>query len=391
MTGVLAIAGMGLLQACSSGSADNAEADKTPEAQESGAERQVFGTLDNGTEVEEVTLTNGEGMSVSVMTLGASLHAINVPDAKGNVDDVLLGFDTPQEYLDNGNFYGATVGRFANRIAKGQFSLDGKAYQLDVNDGPNSLHGGKDGIFSHVWKIAEVTEGDTPSVTMTYRSPDGESGYPGNADITATYALSKDNKLTITYKMTSDKPTLANISSHGYFNLAGVKAHKTAMDEVLTIDASHYTPVDDTLIPTGERAPVDGTVFDFREGKVIGKDVRQGDVEQLRLTKGFDHNFVIDGKAGDVRRMARLEDPESGRVMEVWSSAPALQFYSGNFIAADFVGKNNVLYRQGDAVALEPQLFPDAPNHPDFPSARLDPGQEYRNTIQLKFSTDTGK
>ncbi|MXP27069.1 galactose-1-epimerase [Altererythrobacter indicus] len=379
LANVLMVTGAVLLQGCG------------VTAQESEPKAELFGTIGSGTKVEEVTLTNSSGMSVTLMTLGASVQSVKVPDANGKIDDVALGFDTPQEYIDKGNFYGASVGRFANRIAGGKFSLDGKTYQLDLNDGPNSLHGGKSGFDQHVWKIKEIKGGDTPSVTMTYRSPDGEGGYPGNADVTASYTLGKDNTLTVTYTATSDKPTIVNMSNHTYWNLSGLGAHQNALDGVLTIDASQYTPVNSTLIPTGELAPVDGTVFDFRKGKPIGQDVRDGREEQLRITKGFDHNFVIDGKSGTMRRMAHLRDPHSGRVMEVWSDSPGMQFYSGNFIDASFTGKNGTLYRQGDAVVFEPQLFPDAPNHPNFQSARLDPGQTYRNTIMFKFSTEAGK
>lgn len=360
-------------------------------AQAATATRAPFGTLADGSPIETVTLANDHGMAVTIMTLGASVQALKVPDRAGHSEDVVLGYDTAAEYLADPQYFGATVGRFANRIAKGRFSLDGKDYQLETNDGPNTLHGGTRGFDKRVWAIASVAPGPTASVTMTYHSADGEGGYPGAMDVTVTYSVGAQNTLRIEYSATTDKPTIVNLSNHSYWNLSGATADRGVMDDLLTIDASHYTPIDATLIPTGEIAPVEGTPLDFRTPTPIGTRVRDGSSAQLRYARGYDHNFVIDGTPGTLRRMARLKDTHSGRVLEIWSKAPGLQFYSGNFLDATMLGKGKHLYREGDAVVFEPQLFPDAPNHPNFPSARLDPGKTYSNMIEFKFSVTDKK
>ncbi|MBW4331239.1 galactose mutarotase [Stakelama sp. CBK3Z-3] len=351
------------------------------------AKRGQFGKLDDGTMIETVTLTNDHGMSVTTMTLGASVQTLSVPDRDGKSDDIVLGYDSPAEYLADPQYFGATVGRFANRIDKGRFTLDGKQYQLEINDGPNTLHGGSQGFDKRVWTIDSVKSGPTASVTYRYKSVDGEGGYPGTLNVTATYSLGEDNALHISYRATTNAPTIVNISNHSYWNLGGATANTGSMDDLLTINASAFTPVSDTLIPTGEVRPVDGTPFDFRTPTRIGDRVRDGSSEQIRYGHGIDHNFVIDGEAGTMRRMARVEDPDSGRVLEIWGDGPALQFYSGNFLDGTMLGKGKHIYREGDALVFEPQLYPDAPNHPNFPSARLDPGDTYSNDIIFKFST----
>ncbi|TPG42520.1 galactose mutarotase [Sphingomonas koreensis] len=353
------------------------------------ASRSAFGQLADGTRIDQVTLTNDHGVSAAVMTLGAALQSLVAPDRDGKPDDIVLGYDTPAEYLADPQYFGASVGRFANRIAKGRFSLDGKTYQLETNDGPNTLHGGLKGFDKRVWTISEVKSGPVPSVTMTYHSADGEGGYPGAVVVSATYTLDNDDALTIRYQASTDKPTIVNISNHSYWALAGQHAPAGVMGELLTIDATAFTPIDETLIPTGEIRPVAGTPFDFRTPMTIGARVRDSRDDQIRFGRGYDHNFVIDGAAGTMRRAARLEDRTTGRVLEVWSKAPGLQFYSGNFLDAKTRGKGGRLYREGDAVVFEPQLFPDAPNHPDFASARLEPGQTYSNTIVFRFSTES--
>ncbi|HEX8302788.1 aldose epimerase family protein [Sphingomonas sp.] len=331
----------------------------------------------NGT----VTLTNANGVSATILAIGATLQALRVPDRHGMLDDVVLGHDTPEEYLASRNFFGSTVGRYANRIAEGRFTLDRRGYALTTNDGANHLHGGTAGLDQRVWEVRSAT---SSSVTLSCRSPDGEDGYPGALEITATYTLSDANELTIDYQATTDAPTIVNITNHAYFNLAG--ADRDAMGHRLTIHASHYTPVDETLIPTGALDSVADTPFDFREGAAIGARVRDARDPQIRVGLGYDHNYVLDGEAGTLRPAARLEDPVSGRVMEMLVTAPGLQFYSGNFLDGKVIGKRGRAYRQGDGIALEPQLFPDSPNRPEFPSARLDPGEVYRNTIVLRFS-----
>ncbi|HEV7136259.1 MAG TPA: aldose epimerase family protein [Steroidobacteraceae bacterium] len=358
-----------------------------PHAAAAQAHRASFGALANGTRIDAVDLTSRSGIRVRIITLGARIQSLYTPDRTGKLTDIVLGFDTPQQYFDDGNYFGATVGRFANRIGKGRFTLDGHTYQLAVNDHGNSLHGGAPGFDKRVWKIDSVTDGrSNASVTMSYLSPDGEEGYPGTMHVTATYTLSDSGDLRIDYRATTDKPTIVNMSGHSYFNLASSPAHFSTMRDLLQINASHYTPVNDTLIPTGAIDAVAGTPFDFRKPTAIGLRIRDGHDEQIRFCHGYDMNFVLDGRPGALRLGARVEDPRSGRVLEVYTTAPGLQFYSGNFLTGTFVGKRGIVYRQGDAVVLEPQDFPDAPNHPNFPSARLNPGATYHNVIVYRFS-----
>jgi aldose 1-epimerase len=351
------------------------------------ARRATFGALADGTRIDAVDLTSRSGIRVRVITLGARIQSLYTPDRTGKLGDIVLGFDRPQQYFDDGNYFGATVGRFANRIGKGRFTLDGHAYQLDVNDHGNSLHGGTRGFDKRVWKIDSTSSGHDASVVMSYVSPDGEEGYPGTMHVTATYTLTDSGELRIDYRATTDKPTIVNLSGHSYFNLASSAAHFSTMRDLLQINASRYTPVDDVLIPTGTIASVAGTPFDFRKPTPIGLRIRDGHDTQLLYCHGYDMNFVLDGRAGALRLAARVEDPRSGRVLEVATTAPAVQFYSGNFLSGTFAGKHGIVYRQGDAVVLEPQDFPDAPNHSNFPSATLEPGATYHNVIVYRFST----
>lgn len=352
------------------------------------ATRASFGHTADGQDVEIVTLTNSHGMRARVMSYGASLQSLLVPDRNGKLADVVIGYDTLQGYLDRRQYFGATVGRFANRIAHGKFTLDGKPYSLTLNDGANSLHGGTKGFDMQVWKVLDVKSGSTPSVTMEYVSPDGDQGYPGTLTVKATYALSDENQLKIAYTATTDKPTIVNLSNHTYWNLGG-EGSGSVMDQTLMIPGNDITPVGDAAsIPTGAFAPVAGTPYDFRVAKPIGRDIRDGRSQQLLFGKGYDMNWVLSRKEIEPRVVARVEDPHSGRVMTLWSSKPGLQFYSGNFLDGTTVGKDHHIYRQGDAFVLEPQLFPDTPNHPDFGSARLAPGEIYRNIIVYRFGID---
>jgi len=344
-----------------------------------------FGTLSDGTKVEAVTLTNGAGMSARIMTLGATLQSLIVPDRVGRKDDVVLGYDTAQEYLTRPNFFGASVGRYANRIAKGKFSLDGKTYTLATNDGPNSLHGGLRGFDKRMWKIDSVAGGADAKVVMSYVSADGEEGFPGELKVTATYSLNEQNELKLEYRATTSKPTVLNLTNHSYFNLSGNDV-RDVMGNLVTLHAERFTPVDATLIPTGERRPVAGTPFDFRTAHRVGDRIRDARDQQIRFGRGYDHNFIVDGAAGSLRPAAVISEPASGRVMEMRVTAPGIQFYTGNFMDGTFFGKSSRSYRQGDAICLEPGVFPDAPNHADFPTARLNPGQSYVNTIVYKFS-----
>ncbi len=355
-------------------------------AQAAEAQRGSFGYLADGTRIESVLLTNQAGISARIITLGAAIQSLMTPDASARSGDIVLGFSTAQAYLDRPQYFGATVGRFANRLAKGQFTLDGKTYQLATNDHGHHLHGGLRGLDRVVWTIDSIKSGPTAAVVLSYTSPDGEEGYPGTLHVSATYTLNERNELGVTYHATTDKPTVVNISNHSYFNLAAESAGQSALAMLLQLNASRYTPVDDHLIPTGEIRSVEGTAFDFRTAARIGQRLRDGHDPQLLYGRGYDHNFVLDGRTDEVRLAARVEDPVSGRVMEILTGAPGIQFYSGNFLDATITGKSGLMYRQGDAIVLEPQLFPDAPNRPNFPSARLDPGGAYDNVIVYRFS-----
>jgi aldose 1-epimerase len=351
------------------------------------AERETFGSLPDGGEVSAIVLTNEAGMKVRVLAYGALIQELSVPGSDGAVD-VVLGYDGIEGYLEAPNYFGVSVGRYANRIANGRFMLDGATYELAQNDGPNALHGGVRGFDKQLWTIADVRSGaDEASVTLTYTSPDGEEGYPGTLEVSATYTLTESNELRIDYRATTDKPTIVNLTNHSYFNLAGASSGVSILDAVLTIPAESYTPVDETLIPTGGFTPVQGTAFDFRAPKRIGNGIRGGSDVQLRYGRGYDHNWVVSSApVNGTQLLARLEDPGSGRVMEILSNQPGIQFYSGNFLDATVSGKDGTIYRQGDALCLEPQIFPDTPNKPEFGSARLDPGEVYENRIVYRFS-----
>jgi aldose 1-epimerase len=346
-----------------------------------------FGALRDGRDVQAVDLTNHDGMSVRVITLGATIQSLIAPDRNHHPGDVVLGFRTPQEYVDHAGYFGATVGRFANRIARGRFSLHGHVYQLSVNDRGNHLHGGDRGFDKVLWTIDSVAGGPSATAVMSYVSQDGEEGYPGTLRVTATFSLDEHDALEVDYRATTDKTTIVNVSNHSYFNLASNPGGATALDHILQVNASRYTPVDAQLIPTGEIRKVDGSPFDFRHPTRVGLRVRDGHDDQLRHGRGYDHNFVLEGTGGQMRLAARIVEPGSGRVMEIVTSAPGLQFYSGNFLDGTVTGKEGWIYREGDALVLEPQVFPDAPNHPNFPSAELSPGATYLNRIIYRFST----
>jgi aldose 1-epimerase len=352
--------------------------------------RVSFGKTPDGVEIEAITLTNGHGVSATVITYGATLQALVAPDRTGAKADIVLGFADAGAYVKNASYFGASVGRFANRVGKGKFTLDGKAYQLALNDhGLAALHGGVKGFDKQVWTVADVKRGPVASVTLRHVSPDGEEGYPGTLTATATYALDDKNQLTVTYGAVTDKPTIVNITNHALFNVAGEGAPEGAMGNVLTLAADGYTPVDAELIPTGAITPVAGTSFDFRTPHVVGERIRDGRDPQIVVGRGYDHNMVLTGKAGGALRLAaRLADPKSGRVLEILSDQPGIQFYTGNFIDGTLVGKSGKIYRQGDGIALEPQHFPDAPNKPAFAPVRLDPGQTYSNTMVFRLTTE---
>ena len=352
------------------------------------AVRSTFGTLKDGTPVPAVKLTNSHGVSANIIAWGASLQSLMLPGRDGKAADIVLGYADMTGYLTQPEFFGATVGRFANRIARGKFSLDGKAYQTPVNDGVNSLHGGTTGFDKRVWTIVDNKSGPTASVTLRLVSQDGDQGYPGTITVDATYSLDESNALTIDYRATTDRPTIVNLSNHAYWNLAGEGSVGGAMGHVVTIPAERFTPVDATLIPTGELRPVAGTVFDFRTPHAIGDRVRDGRDPQMVYGRGYDHNWVIGtAPTSDIHLMAKVSEPVSGRGFTLWSNQPGLQFYSGNFLNGTVLGKSKRIYRGGDAIVMEPQLFPDTANQPKFGSGRLDPGQTYHNVIVYRLTT----
>ncbi|HZV85733.1 MAG TPA: aldose epimerase family protein [Brevundimonas sp.] len=352
------------------------------------ATRAPFGRTAGGEPVEVVTLRAASGVQVRILTLGAAIQSVLAPDRAGSLADVALGFADLSGYLDQSAYIGVTVGRVANRIAGGRFTLDGIARVVPVNDGPNSLHGGHAGLDRRVWEIVTLTDGPAPGVTLRCVSPDGDQGYPGELTATAVYSLSADGVLSLEYAATTDRPTLVNITSHAYWNMAEEGASAGAMGNLLTLHAAEYLPTDRSAIPTGEFRSVDGGPFDFRRPTPVGLRVRDASDEQIALGKGYDHCWVVSREpTPELRPIARLEDPVSGRAMELWSDQPGVQMYSGNFLDGSSAGKSGRLYRQGDAVVLEPQMFPDTPNQPAFGSIRLDPGQVYRNRIRFRFFT----
>ena len=352
------------------------------------ASRASFGTLADGRSVEVITLTNAAGTKARIISYGAILQSLSTPDRAGKSEDIALGYTDMRGYLVAPNYFGATVGRYANRIKGGTFTIDGKAYTLARNNGPNALHGGVQGYDKRLWTVESVTSGPSASVVLKYVSADGEEGYPGQLTVTAIYALNEQNELRVDYVATTTKPTIVNITNHSFFNLAGEASQKPIYGHIRTIPAETTTPVDRTLIPTGQFRPVAGTPFDFRKPMVIGDRIRDGRDDQIVFGQGYDENFVVDRKlSATPRLMARVEDPGSGRIMDILSNQPGVQLYTGNFLDGTAIGKSGLAYRQGDGIALEPQVFPDTPNQPAFGSARLDPGQTYRNTIIYRLST----
>ena len=346
-----------------------------------------FGRTADGREVEEYTLKNAAGMEVRFITFGGIIRSVRVPDRQGRFANVALGFENLAKYEAEHPYFGAITGRYANRIGGGKFNLDGVDYQLFKNDGGNSLHGGEFGFDKRLWAASE-SDG---AVELTYLSPNGEEGFPGNLDVTVRYGLDGDNGLLIDYAAETDAPTMVNLTNHSYFNLLG-EGEGTICDHVLTLNADQYTPTDGMQIPTGEIAPVAGTPFDFRRAKTIGSGQRSAH-SQIIAAKGYDHNFVLnrDGLAeGELVLAAQVYEPRSGRVMEVWTTEPGLQFYAGNFLDATLVGASGRLYRQSDGFALETQHFPDSPNKPHFPSTVLRPGERFESTTVYRFSTDAG-
>ncbi|WP_315782031.1 MULTISPECIES: aldose epimerase family protein [unclassified Bradyrhizobium] len=347
--------------------------------------RDVFGSLPDGREVERVTLRGAGGFEARIITFGAALQALLVPDAHGAVDDVVLGHDDLLSYVKLRKFFGATVGRYANRIAGARFTLDGDDVRLEANDGAHALHGGPDGFDRKLWQIVAAEDDEQPSVTLLYVSPDGEANYPGRLDVRVTYQLTGPTELSVTFAARTTRTTIVNLTNHSFFNLDGLAAGTGILDHRLTLAADHYLAIDETAIPLpGPPHDVSGTPFDFRDAQAIGARIRADDA-QIKCGRGYDHNFCL--RAGDgVRLAARLESPRSGRVMELHTDQPGLQVYSGNYIDATVSGKGRV-FRQSDALCLEPQVWPDTPNRPDFPSAKLSPDDVYKHETIYRFST----
>ena len=350
--------------------------------------RDIFGTLPDGRDVERVTLRGADGFEASIITYGAALQALMVPDATGRVDDVVLGHDDLLSYVLLRRYFGATVGRYANRIAKARFVLEGQDVRLDANNGAHALHGGPDGFDRKLWQIVASEDGAQPSVTMLYVSPDGEANYPGRLDVRVTYQLTGPTELSVTFSARTTRATIVNLTNHSFFNLDGLSAGTGILDHQLTLAADSYLAIDETAIPLqGPPHPVAGTPFDFREAHAVGARIRADD-PQIRCGRGYDHNVCLREGTG-VRLAARLHSPRSGRVMELLTDQPGLQVYSGNYLDATISGKGRI-YRQSDAICLEPQVWPDTPNRPDFPSARLLPDEVYRHETVYRFSTAGG-
>lgn len=367
-----------LLVHCQAPQADT-ETETNPES--SAIMKSDFGQTPAGESVDLYTLRNDQGMEVQIMNYGGVVTSIKVPDQAGNVGEVSLGYDNLQGYLDKGSYFGALIGRYGNRIAKGSFSLNGETYSLAQNNGENHLHGGLKGYDKVLWKV-EANDASN-SLVLHYVSPDGDEGYPGALSMTVVYSLTADNELRIEYKATTDKTTIVNLTNHAYFNLKDGGA-SPILDHELMLNADRYTPVDETLIPTGELRDVSGSAFDFREATAIGERI-EADEEQIIVGQGYDHNYVLNGEAGTLSLAASVYEPTSGRVMEVLTTEPGVQVYSGNFLDGS-ISSRGATYGRRHAFCLETQHYPDSPNQPGFPSVVLNPGDTYATTTVYRFS-----
>ncbi len=372
-----------VLTACAGGNVQNA----TPAAaavKEGSVDKAEFGKTPEGETVDAYTLTNSEGMQIRAITFGGIITSIRVPDRTGKLDDVALGFDNLESYLRNPPYFGAIIGRYGNRIGRGRFTLDGKTYTLAINNRPNHLHGGNKGFDKVVWQAEPFKNADSVGVVFTHTSPDGDEGYPGTLSLRVSYTLNDKNELAFDYEATTDKATPVNLTQHSYFNLGG-EGNGDILGHVMTIYASRITPVDQNLIPTGELAPVEGTPFDFRKPAAIGARIADNDT-QIRYGNGYDHNFVLDRNGEGLVMAAHVEDPVTGRVLEVSTTEPGMQFYTGNFLDGTLTGKSGKVYKQRSGFALETQHFPDSPNKPEFPNTILKPGETYRSKTVYAFS-----
>lgn len=352
------------------------------------ARREAPVRLPDGTQVDVVTLSNARGVSARVLSYGATLQSLSFPDRNGVPSDVTLGYDDPADYQRLPNYFGVTVGRYANRIGGGTLTIAGRPVQLSQNDGGNSLHGGVQGFDKRNWRVVSVSSGPVARLVLALTSPAGDQGYPGKLEVKVTYTLDDAGDLGILFEAATDAPTVVNMTNHALFNLAGQETPVDAMRHWLQMPASRYTPVDTRLIPTGELRTVAGTAFDFREPRLVEQGLRDGRDEQIVIGRGYDHNWALDkGQTAQPELAARLADPASGRVLDVLTTEPGVQFYSGNFLTGTVKGKGGKVYRMGDGIALEPQKFPDTPNKPAFGSALVEPGKPYRHQMIYRVYT----
>lgn len=347
--------------------------------------KEVFGKTADGRQIDLYTLTNDNGIEVQITNYGGIIVTLRTPDREGELGDIMLGFDQAENYVTRNPFFGCLVGRYGNRIAQGRFTLDGQEYQLAVNAGGNHLHGGRRGFDKAVWEAEMIKQADLVGLKLHYVSPDGEENYPGTLDTTVHYTLNSRNELQIEYMATTDRPTILNLTNHSYFNLSG-EGSGTILGHKLTLNADRFTPVDEMLIPTGELRSVDGTPLDFRQSTTIGDRI-DADDEQLRYGKGYDHNWVLNHAPGEMAWAARVYDPVTGRVMEVDTDEPGIQFYAGNMMPPQMPGKKGKTYLRRGGLCLETQHFPDSPNHPNFPSTVLRPGETYHSRTIFRFKT----
>jgi aldose 1-epimerase len=345
--------------------------------------KQAFGKMPDGTPVDLYTLTNANGLEAKITTYGGAVVSLLAPDQSGNFDDIVLGLETLEDYIEESPYFGCIAGRYANRIAKGTFTLNDVEYTLAQNDGENHLHGGLKGFDKVVWAAEERSSDDGVGLKLTYLSKDGEEGYPGNLSVEVVYTLTNADELRIEYLATTDKDTIVNLTNHTYFNLADGGAGDILGHELM-LNAGRFTPIGDALIPTGELRSVEGTPMDFRQLTPIGARIEQDD-EQLRFGGGYDHNWVLDSADGFPILAARVQEPTTGRVMEVYTTEPGIQFYSGNFLDGSITGKGGKVYQKRNGFCLETQHFPDSPNQPNFPSTVLKPGEKYQTTTMYKF------
>ncbi|MFM5916637.1 MAG: aldose epimerase family protein [Novosphingobium sp.] len=344
-----------------------------------------FGTTEEGEHVYAIKLVGAGGAQVTLLTLGATIQSIMVADREGQLADVVLGHATPAEYCASPHYFGATVGRVANRLSGGRCPVAGNEYRIDRNDGRNALHGGVNGFDKRIWTISSLQQGESPGVNMQLQSPDGDQGFPGNLAVNASFRLDPEDRLHVEYRASTDRATAVNLTNHAYWNLGGEGSRHDALDHVLMIPAATILEIDRETLPTGNFIPVGGTPFDFRVSRTIAAGFGDWTDPQLVIARGYDHNWVLSSAEG-LRLAATLADPRSGRALEVWTDKPGVQFYSGNFLDGTRMGKSGKYYRKGDGIALEPQNFPDTPNRPEFGSIEIVPGGIYRHRIVFSFS-----